>query len=213
MTFFQDFPVPPLPPRPRSQRYVPPPWAAAPAYELPAVVQIGTFLSRTPEMVVAVKSADVYSTGCLFSVSWLIRRGSQSDEDWVDLQHLFFQPGRSIRRGTGRQTGLMFGVQFPDGSKASTGALGPQVFMDREQQPEPPILALNNSGGGGGEDELAGTGTLWLWPLPPAGDLRLVAQWTDFGLAETSIMLDGGKLRAAASGAQQYWPAEENNHG
>lgn len=213
MTFFQDFPVPPLPPRPRSQRYVPPPWAAAPAYELPAVVQIGTFLSRTPEMVVALKSADVYSTGCVFGVSWLIRRGSQSDEDWADLQHLFFQPGRGIRRGTGRQTGLMFGVQFPDGSKASTGALGPQVFMDREQQPEPPILALNNGGGGGGEDELAGTGTLWLWPLPPAGDLRLVAQWTDFGLAETSIMLDGGRLRDAASDTQRYWPAEENNNG
>lgn len=211
MTFFQDFPVPPLPPRPRSQRYVPPPWAAAPAYELPAVVQIGTFLSRTPEIVVAVKSADVYSTGCVFGVSWLIRRGSQSDEDWADLQHLFFQPGRGIRRGTGRQTGLMFGVQFPDGSKASTGALEPQVFMDREQQPEPPILALNNGGGGGGEDELAGTGTLWLWPLPPAGDLRLVAQWTDFGLAETSIMLDGGRLRNAASGSQQYWPAEDNH--
>ena len=211
MTFFQDFPVPPLPPRPRSQRYVPPPWAAAPAYELPAVVQIGTFLSRTPEMVVAVKSADVYSTGCVFGVSWLIRRGSQSDEDWADLQHLFFQPGRGIRRGTGRQTGLMFGVQFPDGSKASTGALGPQVFMDREQQPEPPTLSLNNGGGGGGEDELAGTGTLWLRPLPPAEDLRLVAQWTDFGLAETSIMLDGGRLRDAASGSQQYWPAEENH--
>lgn len=211
MTFFQDFPVPPLPPRPRSQRYVPPPWAAAPAYELPAVVQIGTFLSRTPEMVVAVKSADVYSTGCVFGMSWLIRRGSQSDEGWADLQHLFFQPGRGIRRGTGRQTGLMFGVQFPDGSKASTGALGPQVFMDREQQPEPPILALNNGGGGGGEDELAGTGTLWLWPLPLAGDLRLVAQWTDFGLAETSIMLDGGRLRNAASGSQQYWPAEDNH--
>ncbi|MGN8131696.1 hypothetical protein [Paenarthrobacter sp. 22069] len=211
MTFFQDFPVPPLPPRPRSQRHVPPPWAAAPAYELPAVVQIGTFLSRTPEIVVAVKSADVYSTGCVFGVSWLIRRGSQSDEDWADLQHLFFQPGRGIRRGTGRQTGLMFGVQFPDGSKASTGALGPQVFMDREQQPEPPTLALNNSGGGGGEDELAGTGTLWLWPLPPAGDLRLVAQWTDFGLAETSIMLDGGRLRDASSDAQQYWPAEDKH--
>ena len=212
MTFFQDFPVPPLPPRPRSQRYVPPPWAAAPPYELPAVVQISTFACRTPEMVVAVKSAEVYSTGCVFSLSWLFRRGGQSDEDWDDLQHLFFQPRMGIRRGSGRQTGLMFGVQFPDGSKASTGTLGPHGLMAGGQEPEPPILALNNGGGSGGEDEFSGTGTLWLWPLPPAGGLRLVAQWTDFGFEETSIMLDGGLLRDAASGTQQYWQ-EEGHHG
>ena len=209
MTFFQDFPVPPLPPRPRSQRYVPPPWAAAPAYELPAVVPVGMFVSRTPGMVLAVKSADVFSTGCVFSLSWLFRRSSQSDEDWADLQHLFFQPGMGIRRGSGQHTGLMFGVQFPDGSKASTGAMGPHVFMEQGQQPEPPVLGLNNGGGSGGEDEFSGTGTLWLWPLPPAGDLRLVAQWTDFGLAETSVMLDGGRLRDAAAGIQEYWPEED----
>ena len=213
MTFFQDFPVPPLPPRPRSQRYVPPPWAAAPADELPVAVHLGQFVSRTPEMVVAVKSADVFSTGCVFNLSWLFRRGEQSDEDWADLQHLFFQPRMGPRPGSGQQTGQLFGIQFPDGSKASTGALGPHVFMERDQQPEPPVLALNNGGGSGGEDEYSGTGTLWLWPLPPAGDLRLVAQWTDFGLEETTIMLDGGRLRDAVDGVQQYWPEGDKTNG
>lgn len=213
MTFFQEFPVPSLPPRPRSQRYVPPPWAGAPAYELPSVVHLGRFVSRTPWRVVAVKSAEVFSTGCVFNLSWLFRRDGQSDDDWADLQHLFFQPGRGIRRGREQQTGLMFGVQFPDGSKASTGTLGPHGFVERGQEPEPPALVLNNGGGGGGEDEFQGTGTLWLWPLPPAGGLRLVSQWRDFGLEETSIMLDGGTLRDAATAAQQYWPEEGSNHG
>ncbi|ELT43730.1 hypothetical protein G205_16427 [Arthrobacter nitrophenolicus] len=72
-------------------------------------------------MVVAVKSADVYSTGCSFNLSWLIRRGVQTDEDWADLPHLFFQLGMGIRRGKRLATGLLFGVQFPDGAKASTG--------------------------------------------------------------------------------------------
>ncbi|WAJ33755.1 hypothetical protein OUO20_01625 [Arthrobacter sp. FX8] len=114
----------------------------------------------------AVKSVDVFSTGCVFNLSWLFRRDQQSDEDWADLQHLFFQPGRGIRSGRGQQTGLMFGVQFPDGSKASTGTLGPHGFVERGQEPEPPALVLNNGGGGGGEDEFQGTGSLWLWPLP-----------------------------------------------
>ncbi|MDQ0117996.1 hypothetical protein AB0280_17425 [Pseudarthrobacter sp902506025] len=211
MTFFQDFPVPPLPPRPRTTSYVPPPWAAAPVYELPAAVHVGRFLSRTPGMVVAIRSADVFSTGCLFNLSWVFRRAEQTEEDWADLQHLFFQPGRGIRRGSGRQTGLMFGVEFPDGSKASTGVLGPHGLMERGQEPEPPTLVLNNGGGSGGDDEFSGSGTLWLWPLPPAGDLRLVAQWTDFGMEETSLMLDGGALRQAAASVQPYWQEEENN--
>jgi hypothetical protein len=159
----------------------------------------------------AVKSADVYSTGCLFSLSWLFRRGEQSDDDWADLQHLFFQPAMGIRRGRERQTGLMFGVQFPNGAKASTGSQGQHGLMETGQQPEPPTLVLNNGGGNGGGEEFSGTGKLWLWPLPPAGELRLVAQWLDFGLEETSVPLDGGHLRDAAAGAEAFLPeaAEE----
>lgn len=208
VTFFRDFPVPPMPPRPRSTRYLPPPWAAAPAYELPAVVHIGKFLHRSSSAVVAVKSADVYSTGCSFSLSWLFRRREQNDEDWADLQYLFFQRGRGIRRLKERQTGLMFGVQFPDGSKAITGTPVPHGPMESGHRPDPPTLALNNGGGSGGDDEYSATGMLWLWPLPPAGDLRLVAQWLDFGLEETSINLDGSQLREAAAGAQKYWPED-----
>ena len=50
------------------------------------------------------------------------------------------------------------------------------------------------------------------WPFPPAGDLRLVAQWTDMGMAESSITLDGTRFRDAAAGAQKYWPEEDGQH-
>ncbi len=210
MTFFQDFPVPPRPPRPRAARHVLPPWVAAPAYEVPAVVHLGRFVSRTPSIVVAIKSADVFSTGCLFNLSWVFRRADQTEEDWAELQHLFFHQGRGFRGGSGRQSGLLFGVEFPDGSKGSTGSQVPYGLMEPGTTPEPPVLALNGGGGGGGDEEFSGSGTLWLWPLPPAGDLRLVCQWTDFGLEETSLMLDGGVLRSAAAGVQPYWPEEEH---
>ncbi|WP_354172525.1 hypothetical protein [Arthrobacter sp. UYEF36] len=105
---------------------------------------------------------------------------------------------------------LMFGVELPDGSKAITGNMGPHAFKgEGGQEPEPPTLVLANGGGGGGDDELAGTGALWLWPLPPAGNLRLVAQWKDFGMEETTAVLDGGQLREAAAGVQEFWTEEE----
>lgn len=55
---------------------------------------------------------------------------------------------------------------------------------------------------------MSAMGTLWLWPLPPAGDLRLLAQWTSMGMPESSIVLDGSRLRAAAAAVQQYSPEE-----
>ena len=79
---------------------------------------------------------------------------------------------------------------------------------DPAYHPTSPVLYLQNRGGGGGDDELTGSGFLWLWPLPSAGDLRLVAQWTDMGMSEGSIILDGKQLREAAAGAKKYWPEE-----
>lgn len=211
VTFFQDFPIPPSGPKPPSPRFIPPPWAAPPAYELPAVVHIGKFLHRGPAMVMALRSVEVFSTGCYFNLSWVFRRGEETEEDWAEKHSLFFQPGMGFRRGTD-QSWLMFGVELSDGSKASTGNRPPHGFMGTNEEPDPPTLALNNGGGSGADDELAGTGTLWLWPLPPAGDFRLVAQWTDFGMEETSIELDGGLLRTAAEGVQPFWPEEDSRN-
>ncbi|WP_050053596.1 hypothetical protein [Pseudarthrobacter siccitolerans] len=208
MTFFQSFPVPPLPPQPRSTRYVPPPWVAPPAHELPAVVHVGKFLHRSPSIVVGVKSAEVFSTGCSFSLSWLCRRVDQNDEDWTDLQEHFHHSGMGFRQGRSQQTSLMFGVQFPNGSKASTAYQGPHSLRGIGQDPEPPTLALNNGGGSGGDDELSGTGTIWLWPLPPAGEIRLLAQWIALGMPESSVVVDGTQLREAAAATQKYWPEE-----
>ncbi|GAA2143640.1 MULTISPECIES: hypothetical protein [Arthrobacter] len=204
MTFFQEFPVPPLPPRGRATRYVPPAWAGAPPSELPAVLHVGQFLHRSPTMVMAVKSVDVFSTGCSFDVCWTIRRGEQTDEEWADLNDAFFRGRPGARRGSGAASMLLFGAAFPDGAKASTGA-HPHGVFDGTQQPPAPVLLLRNGGGNGGDDEFSGTGTLWLWPLPPAGDLRVLAQWREFGLEECSIVLEGARLRDAAPGVQKFW--------
>ena len=49
---------------------------------------------------------------------------------------------------------------------------------------------------------------LELWPLPPAGEFRLLAQWTALGMPESYVVVDGAQLREAAAGTQKYWPEE-----
>jgi hypothetical protein len=84
---------------------------------------------------------------------------------------------------------------------------GPCLQMGEE--PKGPVFEFRGKGGNSNDDEMAGTGTLWLWPLPPAGNLRLVAQWTDMGMGESSVVLDGQRLRDGAAGLQKYWQEED----
>jgi hypothetical protein len=48
----------------------------------------------------------------------------------------------------------------------------------------------------------------WLWPLPPVGPLTFVAEWPKYGVRESHAAVDGGRIRAAASQAQNLWPDE-----
>ncbi|MFJ4170011.1 hypothetical protein ACIPY3_10900 [Paenarthrobacter sp. NPDC089714] len=206
MSFFEDFPVPTPPQRSRSPRFVPPPWTGAPRDELPGIVHIGKFLHVSPTRVIAVKSAEVYSTGCSFDLTWVVRRAEESDEDWDALNGVFFQHGLRPRPGQDLMGALLlFGVELPDGSKAIAGTPGPSGYFDPSAQPEAPVLTLSGGGGSGGDEELTGTGSLWLWPLPEPGDIRLVAQWPHLGIQEKSVVLDGGQLRAAAADVQRFW--------
>lgn len=206
MTFFQDFPIPTPPERGRSPRFVPPPWSGPPSYELPGLLHIGQFLHYSPTRMIAVKGAEVFSTGCSFQLAWIIRRGVESDEEWDALNGVFFQHGFRPRPGQNLlDVLLLFGVELPDGSRAVTGAHGPGRYMDPSRQPETPVLTFNGGGGSGGGDELAGSGSLWLWPLPEKGNVRLVTQWPELGIDESSLLLDAALLRGAAAGAKQFW--------
>jgi hypothetical protein len=209
VTFFQDFPVPEIPERGRAVRFVPPPWAGPPANELPALVHIGRFLQRSQTFVMAVEGARVYSTGCKFDLTWTVRRAGESEEEWAEINGAFFGHQQGFR-GRRPFNGLLFGVELPDGTRAFSGGADARgvTFGVGMQEPEPPVLSLQGRGGNGADDEMSGSGSLWLWPLPPAGDLRLVSQWKDAGLDESSVILDGGQLRDAAAGAQAFWTEE-----
>lgn len=140
MSFFDDLPAPPV--RPRQPKLSVPPWAAPPSDELPAVVPLGLFLQRSQRMVMAVKGAEVYSTGCLLEVVWTIRRGAESDAEWGAVtERCFNRP--SFRYGTqgGGGGGFRLGVAYPDGGKGHGRRVAP--VGDRRRRP----------GGGAGADK------------------------------------------------------------
>lgn len=158
----------------------------------------------------AVELAKVYSTGCSFDLTWALRRAEESNEEWAKLNGAFFGHPHSMQALERRPfAALLLGIQLADRTKArADSTLHARYPPSTEQQPDPPALILQNHGGNGGDDETAGKGSLWLWPLPPAGGLRLVAQWAELGMPESSITIDGSLLREAAAEAQKYWPEE-----
>ena len=210
MTFFQDYSIPALPPSPRTPQFTPPPWTAPPRYELPAVVPVSRFVHKSPTFVMSVEAIKVYSTGCIMDMNWILRRTDQGDRKWAEINAVFHRPAPQVRDGgISADSILLLGVQFPDGTKASSSSLTMYGQRPMDQEPSGPVFEYRPKGGNGGEDDMSANAALWLWPLPPAGDLRLVAQWTDMGLPESSIILDGRQLREAAAGVQKYWPEED----
>ena len=97
MTFFQDYSIPALPPRPRTPQFTPPPWTAPPRYELPAVVPVGRFVHKSPTFVMSVEAIKVYSTGCIMDMNWILRRTDQGDRKWAEINAVFHRPAPQVR--------------------------------------------------------------------------------------------------------------------
>lgn len=207
MSFFDDLPTPPQ--RPRMPKHVPPVWAAPPSDELPAVVSVGEFLQRTPRLVMAVKSVEVFSAGCVIELVWTVRREDETDSEWALVtEQCFNRP--AFRHGipVGGDGGLRFGVAYPDGRKATEDGMRP--WESEETGPDGPVLTPASGGGGGGSDEeLSYSAKFWVWPLPSGGDLRVVARWPDRGMDERSVPVSGEALAAAAGEIRNYWDSDD----
>lgn len=49
----------------------------------------------------------------------------------------------------------------------------------------------------------------WLWPLPPAGSLRVVCQWLDQDIDLAIQELDAQPFLEAAQRARPVWPSSD----
>lgn len=64
------------------------------------------------------------------------------------------------------------------------------------------------SGGGGGGGSRSVNREYWLWPLPPAGRLRVVCQWHEHDIDLTVQDLDSQPFLDAAGRARPVWTSD-----
>ncbi|MGY1735831.1 hypothetical protein [Geodermatophilus sp. SYSU D00684] len=158
----------------------------APQNELPVALPQNVLLARTDDAVVALVGMQVHSTGLAFDLAVRVRPGTLSG---TELHEVLWQPGPGAPP-------LLLGLELADGTRVdNTGEAewgGDVVFTQ----------------GSGSGSEYSVDHSWWLSPLPPAGPLTVVVWCPELGLPETSTVIDGTAIRAAAEGVVELWPWE-----
>ncbi|HEX6336908.1 MAG TPA: hypothetical protein VFZ85_08140 [Jiangellaceae bacterium] len=102
---------------------------------------------------------------------------------------------------------LKWGFELADGRKVTNidpPPEPPHYDDERFQSWEPDRPVLIGGGGGGGDRSV--DRDYWLWPLPPAGRLRVACEWLDQGIEMTIQELHAQPFLEAAPRAQPVWP-------
>lgn len=180
-----------------------PRWFGPPEDELGAVLPQGVVLARSERAVVALSHAVVYSTGAAFDFLAVARGLARSGANRVfHEQHMFEEEDLP-------DSLLRIGVELADGGRVSNlgGWRAHRKLMSPDAEPEGPLL-LPHAGGGG--NSTGGQVTMkpgyWLWPLPPAGPLRISCEWPLVDIGMTTVEIAGDALLEAASRARTLWP-------
>jgi hypothetical protein len=192
VSFFEPPPPPPEPPEEHRQ----PAWIGPPENELGVAVPLRRVLFRSDDLAIALLGVVAFSNGIELQVA-MRRRDLPTEPDPM----LFHMHGR---HATGRELApevFRFGVEYPDGRKA-TNLANPFPLLVGDEEPTVPVL-IERGGGGGGRSWNFG---YWLWPLPPPGPLRVVVEWPVAGVPLTDVELDGAAFTAAAADVDVLWP-------
>ncbi|MFJ2766308.1 ankyrin repeat domain-containing protein [Streptomyces sp. NPDC087300] len=145
-------------------------------------------------------------------VGWSVWPGS------VTLHLAVHRIAHRQERGSARQSGLRVGLSLADGRRVTSldGAeppvevVGPPGLLDahvsRGQGRRCGLIPLDPGAGASWSSPLKDDVDLYLAELPPSGTTRLVVEWPDEGIAETSTPVDADALRSAAARAVEVWP-------
>ena len=168
-------------------------------------VAINLLLARSPKAAVSVQHVTAFPTGFEFRV---VARCRLDGELWDPMHGLAGFRGRpGVTGGEMSDEILRFGIQFADGSKATS--LGPPMIGPSDKTQKGPILQHGGGSSGGPVAEM----TFWVWPLPPAGPLVFVCEWPKYRIPLTRKEIDAGLIRDAAKLAIELWPVEEPEAG
>jgi hypothetical protein len=168
--------------------------------ELPALVAVNAVVGGAPDVVVLLRGVDVFSDGVALRLEWAARRGDRDGDGWQALQGAF-SGGRWGGPQQAPADELRFGVELADGQRI----IADEVGGIPEREPSGPTLRFLRSGGSGGLGHLVHHGLLWLWSLPPEGELQLVTEWRALGIPQTTFGIDTAPLLAAVERVRPLW--------
>ena len=185
----------------RPEEWRSPPWWGPPEEELGVAVPRGVVLGRSERGVVALSHTLVYSTGVMFEFVALARGLTRS------ASRLLFHEQHAFDTDELPDGLLRLGVELADGGRVSNiGGLAQRRLMNPETEPEVPVFLPRGGGGGNaGNDRVSMKPGYWLWPLPPAGTLKLSCEWPIVDIPLTTVEIDASEMTNAASQAAQLW--------
>ena len=179
------------------------PWFGPPEDELPVCVPLALVVARSESAVVALSHASAYSTGV--GIELVVQSRGLPERD---AQRLFHEQHMPPTQSDPAPAYLRLGVELADGSRASNLSGRHHHWHDPEHPPEGPVLTQHGGGGGSaGNGRVTMRPGFWIWPLPPAGPVRLSCEWPLLEIPLTTVELDGAELRAASQRAVKLWPS------
>ena len=202
--FFE--PPPPLPPEEEEEEdYAPKPWHGPPSNVLGGYIPLELRLARTGDVVVFVRGLVAYENGFEFQVQLRIRNWELSESLGNAFHGFPLMGGPRIDETTSEipPEKFRFGIQFPDGAKA-TNTEHRYFGLEEDEEPTPPTL-WERGGGGGGEQWKQGS---WVWPLPPPQPFDFVCEWPVAEIPLTRVKVDGSAVVDASRRAEVLWPLE-----
>jgi hypothetical protein len=208
MAFFDSFPPPEPPKRPRRARV--PAWRMPDRNVKPVALAFDAILVRREELAVYVNGVNVYPNGFTLTITTLRRQtesagprepGSRNPNPFGSHHY------RGVPASTEDLEGVLrLGVRFADGRSAVADGIG---MWRGDDEPSGPPTVNAHSGHGNESEWVQG---LWVWGIPEAGDVDVVYSWAAEAVPESRFELDGDVIREAATRAVTLWDDSEYDH-
>jgi len=168
---------------------------SVPKNEAGGVVFVEPAVFRSAECALQLELTRVFSTGVQFQFRVVVR------------QQPARQPGPAptappmLGMGHTGDDALWVGVKLADGRKATNAGGRPPSVELREDD-----VTLARIGGQiGGNSALL---TYFLTPTPPPGPVTLILAWPTFDIEESTLVIPGNELAAAAGRKVTLWPEQ-----
>jgi hypothetical protein len=218
MPFFEPLPAPPPDTMQQTEApWTPPLWDRPSEGTLPAILGVSRLFGRTDSSALALDHLRVYPNGFQlvvgiitsphlpselrmggFATMSMLRAGTASPEQNKPTPP---PPSRNWLAHRAMHTGPRIGIRFANGQSAGAQPWAFDVPKDEQGIPTQPVIGGGGGGGGGGYFRFEH----WVFSLPSPGPLEVFVEWPIAGIEESSIVISGDDVRAAAQDAIVLW--------